>query len=101
MAITEETLETNQTELGLIHLPPGLQEGMNRRFEPGNEEQDSGSGTLTRDNSAQMMGKLCKQALVLIKHKVGTDVNVSDHMVWALEEWLQRQGITIYTERFL
>jgi hypothetical protein len=47
------------------------------------------------------MDKLCKRALVLIKHKVGADVTVSNRMVRALEEWLQMKGITIYTEQYL
>jgi hypothetical protein len=48
-----------------------------------------------------MMGKLCIRVLALIKHKVGTDGAVDEHMAWALATWLQRQGISIYTEQEL
>jgi hypothetical protein len=48
-----------------------------------------------------MMGKLCRRVLVLIQLKVGTDEAVTDHMVWVLKEWLQRRGITIYTDRVM
>jgi hypothetical protein len=58
-------------------------------------------GTSPGSINAQLMGKLCKRALVLIKYKVGADVDVSDRMVQALEEWLQRRRISIYTESFL
>jgi hypothetical protein len=80
MAITEETAKMNQTRPGLIHLPIGSHEGMNCQAEPVKEKWDSGSGTIA-DAKDQLMGKLCRRALVLIKHKVGADVSVSDHMV--------------------
>jgi hypothetical protein len=43
------------------------------------------------------MEKLCKWALALIKYKVGADGAVDEHMVQVLEAWLQRKGISIYT----
>jgi hypothetical protein len=77
MAVTEEATKTSQTRLGLIHLPLSSQEGMNHWTEPLKEEQDSGTGTIS-DGKDLMMGKLYRRALVLIKHKVGADVRVSE-----------------------
>jgi hypothetical protein len=42
-----------------------------------------------------------RRALVLIKYKVGADEAVDDHMVQVLEGWLQKRGISIYTDRVL
>jgi hypothetical protein len=75
------------------------------------EKRDNGTGAKTkkwdsrtisdaRDGTYGLMDKLCKCALILIKHKVGADLTISDHMVRALEEWLWRKGITIYTEQY-
>jgi hypothetical protein len=105
-AVTQGTTEANQNKLtwskpGLICLTINLQEGMNQQFEPVRSGQDSGSGTPPKDINAQLMGKLCKWVLVLIKHKMGADVHVSDRMVRALKEWLRRHGISIYTESLL
>jgi hypothetical protein len=97
----EEQTELIQTEPDLICLSIDSLEGMSWWFEPGRSKRDSGSGIPSGDINAQLMEKLCKWALVLIKHKVGTDVDVSDHMVQALEEWLRRCRISIYTESFL
>jgi hypothetical protein len=54
------------------------------------EERDSGSSVRVDAIRLELTGKLCRRALVLIKHKVGTDVDVSEHMVRALEMWLRR-----------
>jgi hypothetical protein len=45
------------------------------------------------------MGKLCRRVLALIQWQVGADKAVSEHVVQVLEEWLHRQGISIYTDR--
>jgi hypothetical protein len=55
-------------------------------------EWDSGSGS-------DLTGKLCWCVMALIRWKVGADKAVTEHVVWALEEWLQRRGISIYTDR--
>jgi hypothetical protein len=36
------------------------------------------------------MGKLCQRMMALFWWKVGADVAVTEHVVWALEEWLWR-----------
>jgi hypothetical protein len=69
------------------------------RFEGRNEpvgsqsvgEWDSGSGT-------DLTGKLCQHVMALIRWRVGADKAVMEHVVQALEEWLQRRGISIYTD---
>jgi hypothetical protein len=48
-----------------------------------------------------LTGKLCQRMMALIQLRVGADEAVSDHVVWALKEWLRRRGITIYTDRVL
>jgi hypothetical protein len=52
----------------------------------------------TTEMESVVMGKLCRRALALIKHKVGADGAVSGCMVQALASWLQLRGIAIYTE---
>jgi hypothetical protein len=81
MTSTEKEAEKNQTRPGLINLLPGLMDGMNRRTELGTGKWDSGTNATAGDINAQLMDKLCQRALVLIKHKVGADVSVSDRMV--------------------
>jgi hypothetical protein len=88
----------------LIHLPHGL-EGTNW-ITPGNQGQQEingihGGDVTATNNTASgsvVMRKLCKRVLALIKHKVGADGSVSEHMAQALASWLQLRGITIYTE---
>jgi hypothetical protein len=107
---------TNPNQPGLVHLPPGLQCGTtqapvrepNDKTSEGNENHEMsirGHDDETPCNNltsgSVVMGKLCRRALALIKHKVGADGSVSDHMAQALASWLWRQGITIYTEREL
>jgi hypothetical protein len=66
-------------------------------------KQEQNKGTSFDDWAAEslMMGKLCRRALMLIKHKVGADGAVDEHMAQALTTWLQRRGISIYTEHKL
>jgi hypothetical protein len=104
MAVTKSANQepkANWTKPGLIKIPAGLRDGTSQQGEPVIGEQDSGINININDINTPLMGKLCRRALVLIKHKVGADVCVSNCMVRALEEWLQRWGITIYTEWFL
>jgi hypothetical protein len=68
------------------------QKGMTR------EEQNTGIGSVSQTGSADLMGKLCRCVMVLIWWKVGANVAVMEHVVWALEEWLHRRGISIYTD---
>jgi hypothetical protein len=109
MNVTHSTEETNRSRPGLINLTSRTLNELNQ-FE-NVEKWDNGTGAKTKkwDNRSindvehityGLMDKLCKCALVLIKHKVGTDLAVSDCMVRALEEWLRRKGITIYTEQY-
>jgi hypothetical protein len=53
-----------------------------------------------RDNRSgpDLTGKLCRRVMALIRWKVGADKAVTEHVVQALEEWLQRRGISIYTD---
>jgi hypothetical protein len=62
------------------------------------EEQDSGTRSVTHNSSAELTGKLCQHVMALIRWKVGADKAVMEHMVQALEEWLRRRGISIYTD---
>jgi hypothetical protein len=95
-------IKSNQP--GLIHLPHSLE--VTNRIIPGNQEQQEintthDSDVTATDNTALgsvVMGKLCRRALALIKHKVGADGSISEHMARALASWLRLQGITIYTE---
>jgi hypothetical protein len=61
-------------------------------------EWDSGTPSRRIDASAQLTGKLCRHVMALIQWKVGADRAVSEHVVQALEEWLHRWGISIYTD---
>jgi hypothetical protein len=62
------------------------------------EEWDSGTRSEEDKGSAELMGKLCQHMMALIWWKVGTDRALSEHMIWALEEWLCRQGLSIYMD---
>jgi hypothetical protein len=93
--------EMTQIKPGLIKVQTGLQQGMNQVVRPNSREQDTGPSIEVDTIRPDLIGKLCRWALALIKYKVGADVDVSERMVRALEEWLQRWGITIYTESFL
>jgi hypothetical protein len=61
-------------------------------------EWDTGTRSVSSDGSTELTGKLCQRVMVLIRWKVGADIAVTDHVVWALEEWLRRRGISIYTD---
>jgi hypothetical protein len=61
-------------------------------------EHDNGFPGNDHTSGSVLMGKLCRRALALIKHKVGADGSVSDRMAQALATWLRQWGITIYTE---
>jgi hypothetical protein len=121
--VTAVTKQTDQPKPGptrtaaeqLSWLKPGLIrvltesiDGLNHLVYSETGEQDNrisvmvdGVSVVTDGNRWEMMGKLCHRALVLIKHKVGADMSISDCMVQALETWLRTKGITIYTERLL
>jgi hypothetical protein len=90
--------KTGQTKLGLLRLRTSSMEGTNQAAKDKQEEQDNSPSIRIDAIRSELTGKLCRWALVLIKHKVGADVDVSEHMVRALEAWLCRRGITIYTE---
>jgi hypothetical protein len=62
------------------------------------EEWDSGTGSKSHEGSAELTGKLCRCMMVLIRWKVGANIAVTEHVVRALEEWLHRRGISIYTD---
>jgi hypothetical protein len=42
--------------------------------------------------------KLCQQVMALFKWKKGMDTGITEDMVRALESWLQRRGVSIYTD---
>jgi hypothetical protein len=65
------------------------------------KERDNGPSNDDQTIRSVLMRKLCRQALVLIKHKVGADGAVDDHMAQTLATWLWRWGISIYTEQEL
>jgi hypothetical protein len=64
------------------------------------EKWDSGTRSVSHTGQSDLMGKLCRRVMVLIRWKVGANVAVMEHVVRALEEWLHRQGISIYTDLF-
>jgi hypothetical protein len=99
--VTAITQEAARIKPGLIRAQTSLQEGTNHNSRNKQVEQNNSSSIEIDAIKAGMMGKLCRRALVLIKHKVGTDVSIDEHMVRVLEAWLQNRGITIYTETFL
>jgi hypothetical protein len=103
--------EPNQPSL--IHLPPDMKLNTIQPSTtvPNNETSEitdnhrmtikgHDNGPLANDLTSKsvLMGKLCRRALALIKHKVSADGSVSDHMAQALATWLWQWGITIYTE---
>jgi hypothetical protein len=90
--------ETSQIKPGLIRIWTSLMEGMSQVAIDEWEEWDNGPSVKIDAIRSELTRKLCRRALVLIKHKVGADVDISEHMVRALETWLCRWGITIYTE---
>jgi hypothetical protein len=61
-------------------------------------EQDSGTQSVSHGSSAELTGKLCQHVMALIWWKVGADKAAMEHVVQALEEWLHRRGISIYTD---
>jgi hypothetical protein len=61
-------------------------------------ERDSGTAPVTQDDRGVLTGKLCKRVMALIKWQCGADTVVDDRMVRALEGWLRRRGISIYTD---
>jgi hypothetical protein len=82
----------------LVRLPTSSTDGTNRAP---SREQDNGPSSDDQTIRSLLMGKLCKWALALIRHKVGTDGAVDEHMAQALATWLHRRGISIYMEREL
>jgi hypothetical protein len=61
-------------------------------------EWDSGSEEASHKGSVDLTGKLCWHVMALIWWQVGTDKAVNDCMVQALEQWLHRRWISIYTD---
>jgi hypothetical protein len=55
------------------------------------------SGTAPGERSA-LTGKLCRRVMALIRWQCGADGAVDERMVRALEGWLRRRGISIYTD---
>jgi hypothetical protein len=62
------------------------------------EEWDSGPRSVSHTGQSELTEKLCQRMMVLIWWKVGADIAVMEHVVWVLEEWLHRRGISIYTD---
>jgi hypothetical protein len=62
------------------------------------EERDSGTRSVSHTGQSELTGKLCWCVMALIWWKVGADIAVTEHVVRALEEWLRRRGISIYTD---
>jgi hypothetical protein len=62
------------------------------------KERDSGTAPVTQDDRGVLTGKLCKHVMALIKWQCSADTAVDDRMVRVLEGWLQRRGISIYTD---
>jgi hypothetical protein len=62
------------------------------------KERNNSKEIREQGSSAHLTGKLCKRVMALIRWKVGADKAVSEHMVWALEGWLRRRGISIYAD---
>jgi hypothetical protein len=62
------------------------------------DQKEHGTRSVSHTGSADLTGKLCQCVMALIRWKVGADVAVTEHVVWALEEWLCRRGINIYTD---
>jgi hypothetical protein len=60
------------------------------------KERDSGTAV---DGRAALTGKLCRRVMALIRWQSGVDTAVDDRMVRALEAWLRRRGISIYTDQ--
>jgi hypothetical protein len=98
---TTENVEPSQTRihglncLGSPEDEPG-QDMSHREVTQG--KQDSGTRSVSHDSSTELTGKLCQRMMALIQWKVGADKAVTEHMVWVLEEWLHRRGISIYTD---
>jgi hypothetical protein len=90
--LADEQKMDRKDQLKLVHGPD--------RFEEGDEpvglrvmgERDSGTWP-------DLTGKLCRCVMALIWWRVGADKAVTEHVVRALEEWLWRRGISIYTDQ--
>jgi hypothetical protein len=82
----------------LIPVTIGSQDGKNQINVAVLEEWDTGTSICSNGSGPDLMGRLCRRVLALIKYKVSADVAVSEHMVRVLEMWLQKRGISIYTE---
>jgi hypothetical protein len=66
------------------------------------KEWDNGKeADLNQEGSATLTGKLYWRVMALIRWQVGANRAVMEHVVQVLEEWLCRQGITIYTDQVL
>jgi hypothetical protein len=83
-------------------------EGSNRpdpahKFNRGDEGDESAALQTVREWDSEsvpdLTGKLCWHVMALIRWKVGADKAVTERVVWVLEEWLRRQGTSIYTDR--
>jgi hypothetical protein len=103
--IESARLETNQT--GTPSAEPNQLEEWDElnlhgcqanQLESSLEKRDSGTPSVSLSGSAELTGKLCRQVMVLIQWKVGANKAVTEHVVQALEEWLHRRGISIYTD---
>jgi hypothetical protein len=90
--------ELNQEEESDWGSEPGQEIGQQVRGLLTHGEQDSGTRDMSQKGSAELTGKLCQCVLALISWKVSADKAVMNHMVQALEEWLRRRGISIYTD---
>jgi hypothetical protein len=64
------------------------------------KKRDSGTAPVSHDECPALTGKLCKRVLALIRWQCSADAVVDARMVQALEGWLRKRGISIYTEAF-
>jgi hypothetical protein len=63
------------------------------------EERDSGIRSVSHRGSTPLTEQLCWCVMAMIRWQMGADKAVDNRMVQALEQWLHRQGISIYTDR--
>jgi hypothetical protein len=108
--INKERRQTNQNNDGPDQTEPsidepdqlGLNEALSQRemTQEDSKEWDSGTAPMSHEDQATLTGKLCKRVMALIRWQCGTDTAVDDRMVRALEGWLRKRGISIYTDLF-
>jgi hypothetical protein len=103
----EDTGEANQTDPGRAgagrtdgskrqnDTTPTLALGQRKVTHVDSKERDSGTAPNERP---ELTGKLCRRVMALIRWQCGADGAVDACMVRALEGWLRKRGISIYTD---